>query len=86
MMAKSERERLSSIALAHLMPPKFAGGSWTLNPDNLADAILAAGFGDVAQARAEAWFEGHDEGFCYARAEIPGDTPYRTPSANGGEG
>lgn len=38
----TEREGLSAICLSYLMPPKFAGGSWTLNPDDLADAILSS--------------------------------------------
>jgi hypothetical protein len=31
---------LSALCLSYLKPPNYAGGSWTLNPDALADAIL----------------------------------------------
>jgi hypothetical protein len=37
-----DKDALSALCLSYLKPPKYAGGSWTLNPDDLADAILAA--------------------------------------------
>jgi hypothetical protein len=36
------RDYLSALCLSFLKPPTYSGGSWTLNPDALADAILAA--------------------------------------------
>jgi len=36
------RDALSALCLSYLKPPNYSGGSWTLNPDALADAILAA--------------------------------------------
>lgn len=41
-MSNTERDELSELCLSFLKPPTFAGGSWTLNPDALADAILAS--------------------------------------------
>lgn len=35
------REELSTLILSFLKPPKHSGGSWTLNPDDAADAVLA---------------------------------------------
>jgi hypothetical protein len=37
------RDALSALCLSYLKPPRH-GGSWTLNPDALADAIIAAGW------------------------------------------
>lgn len=37
-----DKDALSALCLSFLKPPKYAGGSWTLNPDDLADAVLAA--------------------------------------------
>jgi len=37
-----DKDALSALCLSFLKPPKYASGSWTLNPDALADAIHAA--------------------------------------------
>jgi len=39
-----EHKDLSALCLEHLRPPNYSGGSWTLNPDALAEAIMAAGW------------------------------------------
>jgi hypothetical protein len=36
------RQELRDLALSHLKPSTYSGGSWTLNPDALTDAFLAA--------------------------------------------
>lgn len=35
-------KQVSATILDHLKPPKFSGGSWTINPDEAATAVLAA--------------------------------------------
>lgn len=63
------RAALAELGLPYLKPPKFSGGSWPLNPDALADAILARECllpaGLSAQASTEYWRGRRDE-----RAEI----------------
>lgn len=39
----TDRDALSALCLSYLKPPRH-GGSWTLNPDALADAIIATGW------------------------------------------
>lgn len=38
--AMPSREEVSSVILSFLEPPTYRGGSWTINPDDAADAIL----------------------------------------------
>ena len=40
----SARDELSALCLSFLKQPTSGGNSWTLTPDALADAILAAGY------------------------------------------
>lgn len=40
----SNRDDLSELCLTYLKPPTHSGSYWTLDPDALADAILAAGW------------------------------------------
>lgn len=37
-------QQLRDLCLAHLRPPTYAGGSWRLNPDELAQAIIDSGW------------------------------------------
>lgn len=39
-----QMKALSKVCLDHLRPPNYAGGSWTLNPDALANAIVQHGW------------------------------------------
>lgn len=67
----TDRDDLSALCLSFLKPPSYTGGSWTLNPDALAEAIIAAGWvhwpHDCKREAElnEKWqrSEGYDEGY-----------------------
>jgi hypothetical protein len=40
-MPEPEQDELAALCLSYLKPPSYKGGSWTLNPTALADAIRA---------------------------------------------
>lgn len=50
---QTDREQLAALCLSYLKPPKHSGGSWTLNPEALADAIIADGWRRTADSRTE---------------------------------